>query len=340
MTTAQLEPLLNGLRAELVPFAQRVLDAAAARRRRDAPALPARARSGTSRCSVLRELGFDFDAGRQDLSTHPFTGGPGADGRAPDHARQRATSCRSACCRRSTRPATGSTSRAQNPAYLRHRHRPRAVARPARVAVALLRARARRLGGRSGSTCCRSRASTSRRSSTACELRDFVRALNRVEASAIRVNADEVTYNLHILVRFELELALIREELAVADLPGGLARADDLDRRLHAARTTSRASCRTSTGRGASSATSRRTRSATCTPPRSPRRCGRDLDIDEAARTRRLRAPSSTGCARRCTAAATCCDGEDLMREVTGRPLGHEAFMRYLTDRYTRLYDL
>ena len=32
--------------------------------------------------------------------------------------------------------------------------------------------------------------------------------------------------------------------------------------------------------------------------------------------------------------------GEDLMREVTGRPLGHEAFMRYLTDRYTGLYDL
>ena len=46
-----------------------------------------------------------------------------------------------------------------------------------------------------------------------------MRALNRVEASAIRVNADEVTYNLHILLRFELELALIRGELAVADLP-------------------------------------------------------------------------------------------------------------------------
>ena len=65
-----------------------------------------------------------------------------------------------------------------------------------------------------------------------------------------------------------------------------------------------------------------------------------DLDLDEAARTRRLRAPSSTGCARRCTAAATSCDGEDLMREVTGRPLGHEAFMRYLTERYTGLYGL
>ena len=33
-------------------------------------------------------------------------------------------------------------------------------------------------------------------------------------------------------------------------------------------------------------------------------------------------------------------DGEDLMREVTGQPLGHEAFMRYLTKRYTGLYGL
>ena len=46
-----------------------------------------------------------------------------------------------------------------------------------------------------------------------------MRALNRVEASAIRVNADEVTYNLHILVRFDLELALLRGQLEVADLP-------------------------------------------------------------------------------------------------------------------------
>jgi len=48
----------------------------------------------------------------------------------------------------------------------------------------------------------------------------FVLALNGVEPSLIRVEADEVTYNLHILVRFELELALLRKDLAVADLPG------------------------------------------------------------------------------------------------------------------------
>ncbi|MDX6523483.1 MAG: carboxypeptidase Taq [Gaiellales bacterium] len=45
------------------------------------------------------------------------------------------------------------------------------------------------------------------------------RACNRVAPSLIRVNADEVTYNLHILIRFELELALMRDELEVAELP-------------------------------------------------------------------------------------------------------------------------
>jgi carboxypeptidase Taq len=45
------------------------------------------------------------------------------------------------------------------------------------------------------------------------------RAANVVRPSLIRVEADEVTYNLHIALRFELELALIEERLAPADLP-------------------------------------------------------------------------------------------------------------------------
>ena len=51
-------------------------------------------------------------------------------------------------------------------------------------------------------------------------LEDFHRAINAVELSLIRVEADEVTYNLHILVRLELELSLFRGELALEDLPG------------------------------------------------------------------------------------------------------------------------
>jgi carboxypeptidase Taq len=45
-------------------------------------------------------------------------------------------------------------------------------------------------------------------------------ALVGVEPSAIRVSADPLTYPLHIILRFELELALIEGQLAVTDLPG------------------------------------------------------------------------------------------------------------------------
>jgi carboxypeptidase Taq len=45
------------------------------------------------------------------------------------------------------------------------------------------------------------------------------RAVNRVELSLIRIEADETTYNLHIALRYELELALIEGRLEVKDLP-------------------------------------------------------------------------------------------------------------------------
>jgi len=47
----------------------------------------------------------------------------------------------------------------------------------------------------------------------------FYRAINRVDPSLIRVEADEVTYCLHIMLRFEMEQAMISGDLAVADVP-------------------------------------------------------------------------------------------------------------------------
>src|ERR1700737_2099168 len=47
----------------------------------------------------------------------------------------------------------------------------------------------------------------------------FYRAVNRVQPSYIRVEADEATYGLHIVLRFELEQELIDGKLAVDDLP-------------------------------------------------------------------------------------------------------------------------
>lgn len=50
-------------------------------------------------------------------------------------------------------------------------------------------------------------------------LEDFYRAINESKPSLIRIEADEVTYPLHIMIRYELEKALMNGELEVADLP-------------------------------------------------------------------------------------------------------------------------
>ncbi len=67
----------------------------------------------------------------------------------------------------------------------------------------------------------------------------FYRAINKVERSLIRTDADEVTYNLHIMLRFDLELKMLEGRLTVKDLPEawregmradlGLVPADDRD---------------------------------------------------------------------------------------------------------------
>lgn len=53
----------------------------------------------------------------------------------------------------------------------------------------------------------------------ATSLETFYRAVNKVDRSLIRVDADEVTYNLHVMLRFDLELDLLEGRVAVKDLP-------------------------------------------------------------------------------------------------------------------------
>ncbi len=67
----------------------------------------------------------------------------------------------------------------------------------------------------------------------------FYRAINKVEKSLIRTKADEVTYNLHVMLRFDFELALLEGEMEIKDLPNawrerfeadfGIAPPDDKD---------------------------------------------------------------------------------------------------------------
>ena len=58
----------------------------------------------------------------------------------------------------------------------------------------------------------------------AIDAESLYRAANRVGRTLIRVEADEVTYNLHVAIRFELERDLFAGAIAPAELARGLAR--------------------------------------------------------------------------------------------------------------------
>jgi carboxypeptidase Taq len=53
-----------------------------------------------------------------------------------------------------------------------------------------------------------------------CDEQAVYRAANLMRPSFIRVESDELTYNLHIMLRFDMERAMLRGDLACADLPG------------------------------------------------------------------------------------------------------------------------
>ena len=90
---------------------------------------------------------------------------------------------------------------------------------------------------------------------------EFYRAINKAEPSLIRTEADEVTYSLHVMVRYELEKRVMHGELKVHDLPGEWNRLYK-EYLASTCRTTNTACYKTAIGRAAASATSRPTRSA------------------------------------------------------------------------------
>ena len=207
-----------------MPFAQEIFDSP-----EPGPRLPARDfpehRQWDFTMRLLRDLGFDLEAGRQDRSAHPFTSGT-----SPDDVRL--TTRFLPGDPRSSIMAT--IHEAGHGMYEQGLARPtdlvRHVRRPGRLARACT-SRSRGCGrtrsaarGRSGSTTTPVSSAASPAPSPTWTSTDCRARSTWCEPSLIRVEADEVTYNLHILLRFELELALIRGDLAVADLPDGLER--------------------------------------------------------------------------------------------------------------------
>ncbi len=86
----------------------------------------------------------------------------------------------------------------------------------------------------------------------------FHQAINKVERSLIRTDADELTYNLHVMIRFGLELDMLEGRLAVKDLPDAWNARYAREISASSRPTTVTAVCRTCTGTGAPSAASSR----------------------------------------------------------------------------------
>jgi carboxypeptidase Taq len=217
MRAAEIEPLFESLRSELVPLVRRIVgarcevDTSMLRRKFDAATLR---RFGKG---IARDLGFDFKAGRLDASAHPF------------------------CCGVSITDVRITTSAEwSNPIDAlfavihevghglyhqgllpRHRGTPMGSA----VSLGVHESQSRWWENFIG----RSRSFWEHYFPKLQEafpgLMDdvapdrFYGAINAVRPSPIRVEADEVTYNLHVLLRFELERDLLSDRLDVRDLP-------------------------------------------------------------------------------------------------------------------------
>ena len=136
------------------------------------------------------------------------------------------------------------------------------------------------------------------------EQESFYRAINRVKPSYVRVDADEATYNLHIILRFELEQEILAGTLGARGSPRGLERALRGVPRHPDPRATASACSRTCTGRAAASATSPRTRSGTSSRCRSGTRCWPRSPTCTRSSSRASSRRCTRGCGRTSTRSA------------------------------------
>jgi carboxypeptidase Taq len=217
MRRARLDPLLQATGARL----RALVPALAERTRRYASSLPRggynQARQRQFCASLLRDMGFDFARGRLDSSSHPFTMMMSDDDvrltiRSSAEEPLRAIFATlhegghalydqglPAELRGTLLADAPSMGVHESQARLWENHVGRSAAFWQHYFPKLQRAFPAQLG--------------------ALDARGFHRAINVVVPGVNRVAADEATYNLHVLVRYELEIALLHGDLAVPDLP-------------------------------------------------------------------------------------------------------------------------
>ena len=216
LTTKEIDGIFTTLGMRLPGFIQEVIDLQSAR-----PPLELAGRIPPSKqrqlaVEVMKQIGFPFDRGRLDESEHPFTGGAPGDIRITTRFIP-------------TEPLSGlmgvlhEMGHAMYEVGLPEAWRGQPVGRDRGMAVhesqslllqmlicrnrpflQYLRPLLEKVGGVSGPE---------------WEVENLYRLLTRVRRSLVRVDADEVTYSVHIMLRFELEKEILEGALKVKDVP-------------------------------------------------------------------------------------------------------------------------
>lgn len=218
MTRAVLEPVLKALRDGLVPLVEAIVTSGKKPRRDFLARRYDDAAQWDFTLKLLEDLGFDMDRGRQDRSTHPFTGTCALDD-VRLTTRIYETNPLSAFFSTIHECGHGMYEQGFDPRFYRT---PLAAAPSMGIHESQSRLWENQIG-RSRPFWAHYFPVVRERFPQALEdvsLDELYAAVNYVEPSLVRVESDEVTYNLHILVRFELELAMVAGDLAPADLPG------------------------------------------------------------------------------------------------------------------------
>lgn len=217
MTFAKLTEILDGLRDPLIGLAK----TAAATQGRRTGGRTFRTASDADRQSLCRlfmdAMGFDFQRGRIDRSAHPFSSGiHPTDVRitvrsecddALDHIFSVLHETGHALYEQGLDASHWGTPLCETASLGIHESQSRmwenmvGRSRPFwRHFLPKLRRRFPRTFGKVG-------------------LREFLGVINAVRPSLIRVNADELTYNLHIILRFEIESSIVAGSMRVGDIP-------------------------------------------------------------------------------------------------------------------------
>ena len=219
MRAAELDRVFGDVRAWLPDLIRRVSDRQAARDAAEPLIEPVGpfpiARQRVLCEQVMRRLGFDFDAGRLDVSTHPFCGGVPEDVRMTTRFDER----------QFLGSLMGTVHETGHGRYEQNLPRgwlgqPVAEARSMGLHESQSLAFEMQLGGHPGfATLLAPLLREAFGDQPAFAPDNLHRLLTRVTRGRIRVDADEVTYPAHVILRYEIERPLLEGEIEPEDIP-------------------------------------------------------------------------------------------------------------------------